>query len=205
LVESGGSVVESTEPIYEAGNDADEVPFVFTKAEVHGVNVLLRLLKPRLKNDGVRKILDPNNPDQYITVSCTVFTDAELTCFLINSLSEFNATPHFSQLGFDNPQIYTIFADIIVQGAALLALAAQALIERGREFTITDNGISFVPPAVSEMLQTQYSTQLTDYRTRLKEIKCQFKPRPLGLGTWVTTGTAPAFSRLRHLRERQLI
>ena len=55
------------------------------------------------------------------------------------------------------PAIYGIFAAIIIQGAVLLALAAQALIERGREFSITDNGITFQPPAVAEMLNAQFT------------------------------------------------
>ena len=43
------------------------------------------------------------------------------------------------------------FGEILVEGATLYALASQALIERGREFQITDNGLNFNPPTVSRV------------------------------------------------------
>ncbi|GAF93973.1 unnamed protein product, partial [marine sediment metagenome] len=89
--------------------------------------------------------------------------------------------------------------------AVLLALAAQALIERGREFSITDSGVTYQPPAVSDMLNTQYSAQLADYKEKLKMIKCSMKPEPRGLGTFRVTAISPNFLRLRHLRERQIL
>jgi len=219
LVISSGEAVESSEPIYAPGTqtkdgyivgtgtdeelDFTEMPFKFDKAEMEGVNVILQLVKPRLKNDGVRKV--PNGTGGYDTVPCSVFSDSELIAFIVNSLSEFNQIPHFSNFNFGNPQIYTVFADVIVQGAVLLALAAQSLIERGREFVITDNGITYQPPQISEILNTQYNTQLADYTAKVKFIKCNMKPRPLGLGTFRTSSISPAYLRLRHLRERQII
>lgn len=214
-VSHDGYAEESTEPIYEPGGepgvgtgegeslDFTEAPFKFTKEEMEGINILLQLIKPRLKNDGIRKV--PDGAGGYINVPCNVFTNAELIAFLVNSLSEFNQIPHFTQFLFSNPQIYTIFADVIVQGAVLLALAAQALIEKGREFVITDNGVTYQPPAVSEILNSQYTAQLADYTAKVKMIKCSLKPAALGLGSWRVEGTAPAFRRLRHLRQHQII
>ncbi|MFA5023456.1 MAG: hypothetical protein WC523_00665 [Patescibacteria group bacterium] len=200
LVSASSELEEDIEPVYYPGED---IPFVFTQAETYGVNVLLKLIKPRLKNNGVRKI--PDGLGGYTTEICNVFTDAELIAFLVNSLSEFNQIPHFSNFLFSDPQIYTIFADVIVQGAVLLALAAQTLIERGREFVITDNGITYQPPTISEILNSQYTTQLADYKDKVKVIKCNLKPSPRGLGSWRVSGIAPAFLRLRHLRQRQII
>jgi len=203
-VSSAGTATESAESVFYPGDGADsELPFVFTKDEAHGVNILLKLVKPRLKNDGVRKV--PDGAGGYASVACTIFTDAELIAFLVNSLSEFNQIPHFSSFLFSDPQIYTIFADVMVQGAVLLALAAQALIEKGREFVITDNGVTYQPPAISEMLNSQYTAQLADYKEKVKFIKCNLKPSPRGLGTFRTTSTSPAYLRLRHLRERQVM
>jgi len=196
---SSGSIAEDDEPVFVPG---DHVPWDFSQEEVYGVNVLLQMVKCRVKNDGTRKVREGNT---YIDVPCSIFTDTELVCFLVNSLSSFNQYPHFTQFVFSDPQIYTIFSEIVVQGAVLLALAAQALIEKGREFSITDNGVTYQPPAVSEILNSQYSAQLADYKEKLKMIKCSMKPEPKGLGTFRVTAINPNFLRLRHLRERQIL
>ncbi|MBF0556603.1 MAG: hypothetical protein HQK96_18955 [Nitrospirae bacterium] len=200
LVTSSASFENMTDPEYTPG---DDITFKFTKEECDGIDVLLKILRRRLKNNGTRKV--PDGMGGFVDQPCNIFSDDEMTCFLISSLSDFNSTPHFTSYTFADPATFGIFADIILQGANLLALAAQALIEKGREFVITDNGISFQPPAVSEILNSQYTTQLTVYREKLKFIKANLKPGPRGLGTFRTTAVAPAFIRLRHLRERQII
>jgi hypothetical protein len=200
LVIADGGVQESSEPVYIPGDDS---PWDFSKDENNGINRLLRMVKCRVKNDGVRKV--PDGDGGYMEIPCSVFTDTELVCFLVNSLSSFNQMPHFTNLTFAEPMIYTTFADIIVQGAVVLALAAQSLIEKGREFNFNDNGVTYQPPQVADILNTQYSTQLNDYKEKLKYIKNQFKSGPLGLGTFRCTAINPAFLRLRHLRERRLI
>ena len=181
----------------------DVFSHTFTEEEVEGINKLLRILKKRLKNDGTRKVSD--GAGGFIDEACSIFSNDELICFLINSLSEFNQIPHFSDFQFSDNQIQNIFSAIIIQGAVLLALAAQALIERGREFVITDNGVTYQPPAVSEILNTQYATQLADYKEKLKFIKINLKPSPKGLGTFRVTAISPNFLRLRHLRARQIV
>lgn len=199
LVKSSGSISTSNEPEFSPG---DDIPWDFTKEESYGINVLLKMIKYRLKSDGTRKV---RNGSEYVDVPCSIFTDAEFISFLVNSLSSFNQFPHFTQFLFSDPQIYGLFADVILQGAVLLALAAQALIERGREFSITDNGVTYQPPAISEMLNTQYSTQLADYKDKLKAIKTSLKPEPKSLGTFRVTSISPAYLRLRHLRQRQIL
>jgi hypothetical protein len=200
LVMSSGSIEESEPQVPYPG---DKVAFEFSEEEVYGVNILLKMLKCRVKNDGTRKV--PDGEGGYITEECTVFTDSELICFLTSSLSGFNQIPHFTRFTFADQVIYTIFAEIIVQGAVLLAFAAQTLIEKGREFSITDNGVIYQPPAISEILNSQYASQLADYKEKLKFIKASIKPSMLGLGTFRTTSVSPAYIRLRHLRQRQII
>ena len=196
----GGAIERDIDEVFTPGA---EYNFEFTKAEVDGINKLLDILKKRLKNDGVRKV--PDGAGGYTEESCYIFSNDELICFLINSLSEFNQWPHFTQFTFADAQIQDIFLDIIVQGANLLALAAQALIEKGREFTITDNGVTYQPPQVSEILNSQYGTQLSYYKEKLKAIKTSLKPAPKSLGTFRVTAISPNFLRLRHLRERQIL
>lgn len=198
----GGSATATEFPKHEPG---DDVEFCFTKEEIYGINLLMKVLKKRLKSDGVRRVPDPDDPSRYIEEPCPVFKDSELICFLVNGLSEFNQYPHFTNFTFADAQIQGIFLDIVVQGALILALAAQALIEKGREFSITDNGVTYQPAAISDILSSQYSAQLQDYKEKLKMIKASLKPGPLGLGTFRVTAVNPNFLRLRHLRERQII
>ena len=200
LVMASGALTPGAEPVYSPG---DDVPYNFTQEEVYGINVLLKIMKKRLKNDGIRKV--PDGQGGYIEEKCSVFSDAELICFLVNGLSEFNQIPHFTSYCFSDQVIYTIFADVIIQGGIILALAAQALIEKGREFTITDNGVTYQPPQIADLLNNQYGQQLADYKEKVKFIKCNMKPDPLGLGTFRVTAISPNYLRLRHLRERQLI
>jgi hypothetical protein len=200
LVISDGTIEESDEYDPYPGDDHT---FVFTDDEVTGVNLLLRILKARVKNDGVRRVSD--GAGSYVEMECSVFSDDELICFLVASLSEFNQTPHFSTFTFADQQIQETFMHIVTQGAALLAMAAQALLEKGREFVLTDAGVSYQPPAISEILSSQYSTQLADYRQALRAIKTSLKPTPLGLGTFRVSAIAPAYLRLRHLRSRQVV
>jgi len=200
LVQEAGAVEASTEPDFVPGAD---VEFEWTKVEVEGINYLLKILKSRLKSSGTAQTSD--GAGGFIETECNVFSDDELICFLVNGLSEFNQYPHFTGYTFADDAITGIFADIIVQGAVLVALAAQALIEKGREFTITDNGLSYQPPMISEILQSQYTAQVTDYKDKLKMIKCSLKPSAIGLGSFRITSISPAYSRLRHLRQRQII
>lgn len=200
LVLSAGSMEEADAPVHEPGDDYD---FVFTKEEVCNINKLLKVLKGRLKSDGKVKV--PDGAGGYELVDCPIFNDNELICFLINSLSEFNQTPHFTKFTYADNEFCEQFMDILVQGALILALVSQALIERGREFTITDNGVSYQPPQVSELLNNQFSAQMQAYRDKLKFIKVNMKPSPLGLGTFRVTAVNPNFLRLRHLRQRQIL
>jgi len=202
LVQESGEIEADVVPVFSPTGDAT---FTFTKCEAEGIDVLMSIVKKRVKNDGTSKAPDPDDPSQTIDVSCSVFSDDELICFLINSLSEFNQWPHFTNFGFCDAQITGIFMDIIIQGAVLLAMAAQALIERGREFSITDNGVTYQPPQVSEILNSQYGTQLGYYKEKLKMIKTSLKPNPLSLGTFRVTAISPNYIRLRHLRERQIL
>ena len=124
---------------------------------------------------------------------------------MANSLSLFNEIPHFTFYTFEDTEIIAQFHDIIVQGAELMALSSKALLERGREFQITDNSLNFNPPTVSELMQSEWSTALANHTEKLKLIKFNMKPSPIGLGTLtISTVRHPAILRLRHLRERQL-
>ena len=114
--------------------------------------------------------------------------------------------PFFTAYAFSDQIIQTLFSAAIVEGAYIFALASQSLIEKGRDFTISDGGVSYQPPQLGDFLQSQYSTWLTSYRERLRFIKNSIRPGPVGFGTYTNLGSgAPAFLRLRHLRARRII
>ena len=203
LVKDGGAVELDGAPDYSV--DSSSISFSFQKCEADAISYLAKILKKRLKNDGTVKVEDPIGSGVYTNKSCSVFSDDELICFLINGLNEFNQWPHFTNFGFCDAEITGIFSDIVIQGAYLVAVAAQSLIEKGREFSITDNGVTYQPPMISEILTTQYNAQLGYYKEKLKMIKTSLKPSPKSLGTFRVTAVNPNYLRLRHLRERQII
>lgn len=181
------------------------VPLTYSQIEIQNINKLLRLLKARLNSSGKSKAVDAYGNTVY--VDCDIFSIDTLVSFLATAISDFNQVPYFTNFKFDDDSFTSQFAEILVEGATLYALSSKALIEKGAEFTVTDNSINFAPPSVSDLLQTQYSTLLTHYFDKLKIIKNSMRPAILGLGTFsMTSGSLnPAYRRLRHLRERRII
>lgn len=189
----------------------DDVIFDFSDEEIYGINILLKFLKGRLNSDGVKPVRDEFGAfirDAYgeiVTEECNVFDDEALVVFLCQALSEFNMIPFFTAYTFADQVIQTLFAHAIVEGAYISALAAQSIIEKGRDFTITDGGINYSPPQLGDFLQSHYNNWLTSYRERLKFIKDSIRPGPQSFGTYTNFASgAPAFTRLRHLRARRI-
>lgn len=183
----------------------DSPSIEYTQDEICCINILMDQLRCRLKD---RKSIRSVSKDAYgadTLVECPVFSDDELLCFLRASLSEFNQVPHFTNFGFADPRICDQFAHVIVEGAYILGVGAQLLVEAGREFTISDNGITMQPPPLSQTLNTILGTFLTRHTDMLKFIKNSLKPAPLGVGTFRVLAVSPAALRLRHLRQRQII
>jgi hypothetical protein len=183
----------------------DDVGFDYSPAATHNINKLLKSLKARLNSSGKAKSTDSYGNVMY--VDCDIFSVDTLTTMIATALWDFNQVPFYTFFTFDDDNFVEQFGEILVEGATLQALASKALIERGREFQLSDNSISFTPPTVSEIMMTQYSTLLTHYFEKLKLIKASLRPAPQGLGVFSMSsgGLNPAIKRLRHLRERQII
>jgi len=182
----------------------DDPGFNYSQAAVKNINKLLKSLKARLNSSGKAKATDTYGNVVY--VECDIFSVDMLVTFLATALWDFNQVPFFTFFQFDEDNFVEQFGEILVEGATLYALASKALIERGREFQITDNGLSFNPPTVSELMNTQYSTLLSHYWEKLRLIKNSLRPSPRGLGTFsMNSAINPAFARLRHVRARRLI
>jgi hypothetical protein len=209
VVDAETGVVETTGPGRIKIGDA--VVFDFSDDELLGLNILLQYLKARLNSDGTKPMRDQFGAfvrDAYgeiITEECNVFDNEILVTFLCQALSEFNMVPFFTGYTFADPVIQTLFAQAIVEGAYIVAIAAQSLIEKGRDFTISDGGLNYQPPQLGDFLQSNYTTWLTSYRERLRFIKNSIRPGPQSFGTYSNMASgAPAFTRLRHLRARRI-
>jgi len=180
----------------------DDPGFNYSQEATININYLLKALRARLKSSG--KVRSKDQYGNQVFIDCDIYSTDQLVTFLADSLTLFNEIPHFTNFTFDDTDIIRQFLNIIVQGATLLALSSQALIERGREFQITDNGVNFNPPTVSELLNTQFSTELTNHMEKLKMIKASMKPSAIGLGGIRALGASPQWMKLRHLRSRRL-
>lgn len=185
---------------YSLGQDPG---YNYSQLAILNINKLIKTLRSRLNSSGKSKSKDAFG--NVIYIDCDIFSTDMLVSFLANAISDFNQVPYFTFFTFEDTLIVDQFHDIIVEGATLMALASQALIERGREFQITDNGVNFTPPMVSELLNTQYTTLLTQFYDKLKYIKNSMRPSPRGLGTLRPLSSSPQYLRLRHLRARQII
>ena len=138
-----------------------------------------------------------------IVPSCWAFGEDEIDMLLETSLSDFNAWPTFTCFTWDT--LPDNFLGVIVLGAQIFGLFAQGMLEAGREFNVTDNGISFTPPQISGYMQTSASALLAHYTELREKIKANIKPSPGGIGTFRVMSVVPQLSRLRHLRSKQII
>lgn len=182
----------------------DDPGFDYSQAAIMNINKLLKALKVRLSSSGKAKVKDAYGNEVF--VDCDIFSVDTLVTALGDSLGWFNEIQHLTQFTFDDASFVDQFFHILVQGATIICLASKALIERGREFVVTDNGINFNVPTVSELLSTEWSAELTNHTERLKYIKAGLKPSPLGMGLiGITSARNPIVSQLKHRRARQII
>lgn len=182
----------------------DDPGFNYSQNALLNINKIIKMLKARLNSSGKTPYIDANGNTTY--VDCDIYSIDTLATFACISLSKFNQIPYFTSFSFEDSAFISQFLEVLTEGATLYALASKALIERGREFQITDNSINFNPPSVAEMLNTQYNTLLTLYFDELKLIKNSMRPNPKGLGVFgMTNGLSPQVRRLSRLRERRII
>lgn len=183
----------------------DDPGFDYSQTAIKNINKLLKSLKARLSSSG--KAISKDGYGNKIYVDCDIFSIDMLVTFLATAIWDFNQVPYFTTFTFDDTDFIHQFGEILVERATLDALASKALIERGREFQITDNGINFAPPGVSDLMNTQYGTLLSHYWEKLKMIKASMRPAPIGAGVFsMTSGVLnPAVKALRHRRENRII
>ena len=176
--------------------------FHYSQIAIMNINKLLKTLRARLNSSGKMKITNPDGSVDY--VDCDIFSVDTLITFLASSLSDINYVPHFTYFTFEDTGIIDLLHGLIVEGAVIYALGSQSLLERGNEFTIQDSGIGFNPPAMSELLNSQFGTLLTSHFEKIKLVKASMKPGPLGLGSATATNGNYLARRLSMLRARRM-
>lgn len=213
---AGGFFVESTFQFVVVGNQVpainsdgymhlgDDVPFEYSQQAIKNINILLKSLKARLNSNGKSKSQDAYGNTVY--TNCDIFTVDQLVTFLATALWQFNETPYFTFFQFDDCNFIQQFGSVLTEGATLYALASKALIEKGSEVNISDNGLNFTIPTVSELLNSQYGTLLSHWWEKLKMIKNNIRPSPKGLGSYsINSYDNTNLKKLRHLKEKKII
>ena len=168
----------------------DKPVIKYTQEEMFGINILMEHLRYRLRNTQIK-------PDGR---RCDILSVSDMQSFLWLALSEFNATPTFTNYFFSDPTIYTIFADILVEGAYLKALPSIIPAEKGREWVVTDSGVSVTPASVSDSLSSIMGTLYSEYRAKLKEAKRNHRPAPIGISAGSLVGQNTVFRKIRNLK-----
>lgn len=181
----------------------DDVPFNYSQTAITNINKLMKGLRARLNSRGKRKTTDEFGNVVY--EDCDLFSVEQLTVFIACAITAFNEIPHITFYTFEDTEIIDLFYDVILNYAVILAVESKLAIERGRELTINDSGVTFSPPGVSDILNSIYGAQLNHWYDKIKLIKQNLKPGPHGLGTMTSFGgNSPQIARLRHLRSRQI-
>lgn len=177
--------------------------FHYSQLEIMNINKLIKTLRERLRSSGKVARVDSDGNTYY--QDCDIFSVETLVSFLCASLSMFNQIPHITFFQWSHTNIVDLFHEVLVEGAVIYALGSQSLIEAGRAWNLSDNGISVQVPMVHDLMNSQYSQLLTMHQDKVKYIKASLKPGPASLGSLsMTNGTNPIARRLSTLRARRL-
>lgn len=131
------------------------------------------LVRTRLCDDGTPRPKIKDDFGNEIDAPKQVFTDEQIIKYLETSVNRLNLLFDLDLI-LDGPVINKHsekihkYADLLVQGAVITALGSRALLERGREWSYEDNGVTYTPPDVSSLMQTQWELESADYRTKIE-------------------------------------
>jgi len=145
-----------------------------------------------------------NNLRQLLTdtdSACQIFDDAQLFAYLDMALEDMNSHPMKTYYDFETIPRDWLYC--VVLGGYVFAVQAQSITEKARNFTVSDQGISYTPPDLPGHLLSLFTQMEQKYQTMKEKIKANEKPSLLGIGSTRVLMPNPAFSKLRHLRERR--
>lgn len=138
-------------------------------------DLLAKYVRARLGDD-VGKALAKDSKGNSVMVDCKIYTDEQIETYLDMSLARLNQELRADRVSFDDQEKVVENTDLLVQGAVVIALARQALVERGREMNFTDKGVDFHPPPLADLIMTQWQTELHCYENKLRTSAFEFMP-----------------------------
>ena len=100
-----------------------------------------------------------------------IFSREEIESALTLSLSAFNMHEPVTYLKITDEENMEQLADIIVTYAAHVLLFRQSLIERGREVTVSDHGVEYIPPPLGPFLMDAARDLQNNWFNQVRSIK----------------------------------
>jgi len=103
-----------------------------------------------------------------VNPNANIFSTDEILCFIDIAIAEMRSlfSYDFTIENINNPNI--TIKGLVIDYAVIVALASKALIEKGREFTLSDNGITASSPEVSKMIMEQYATEYSHFMEKVR-------------------------------------
>ncbi len=130
--------------------------------------------------------------------SCEIFSDSQLLSYCDLALQSVNSHPTWTFYNLDSAPRDWI--NVIILGAYVYALNAQGLVERARNFSISDQGVSYQPPDLPGHFQSLAQAMEAKFEAEKERIKANVRPAPVGLGSTRVLSPNPLMLRMRHLR-----
>jgi hypothetical protein len=87
------------------------------------------------------------------------------------ALSAFNMIPCVTYFDFDDEENISQISDILVTYASYVLLIRKSLIEKCKEFNISDNGVYLQPPDISNHLITVSRELWNNWNYQVQELK----------------------------------
>jgi hypothetical protein len=117
------------------------------------------------------KVPKKNEKDEVVYVEANIFQPEDIQHALVLSLRAFNMIEVVTYFKFDDVENITQISDLLVTYASYLLLMQQSLKEKGREFILNDNGVSYAPPALSDFLYMTSRDLYHDWYQRVQDLK----------------------------------
>lgn len=130
--------------------------------------------------------------------ACEIFEDGQLLSYVDLSLQSVNSHPTWTFYTLDS--VPRDWYNCICLGAYVYALNAQGLVERARNFNISDQGVNYTPPDLPGHYQSLAQNMDAKFLAEKERIKANVRPAPIGLGSSRVLSPNPAILRMRHLR-----
>jgi len=117
------------------------------------------------------KVPRKNDKGEVEYVEVNIFQPEDIKTALELSLRAFNMVETITYFTFDDVENVTQISDLLVTYAAYLLLTRQSLKEKGVEFTLSDGGVSYTPPALSDFVHMTARDMYQDWFYRIHDLK----------------------------------